>query len=45
MGVSRGVIVILRPDAGGTVERPQIVPFCLVEGGADMRHLAAVVVP
>jgi hypothetical protein len=45
MGVSRGVVVILQPDAEGLVERPQIVPFCLAEGGADMRHLAAVVVP
>ena len=42
MGVSRGVIVVLRPNDDGTVERPTIVPFCLVEGGADMRHLTAV---
>jgi tetratricopeptide (TPR) repeat protein len=45
MGVSRGVIVVMRPDADGTVERPTVIPFCLVEGGSDMRHLTAVVFP
>jgi tetratricopeptide (TPR) repeat protein len=41
MGVSRGVVVIFRPQ-DGIVEQPVIVPFCLVEGGADMRHLHSV---
>ena len=42
MGVSRGVVVVYQPDKDGNVEQPVIVPFCLVEGGADMRHLWAV---
>jgi tetratricopeptide (TPR) repeat protein len=42
MGVSRGVVVVYQPDKDGNVQQPVIVPFCLVEGGADMRHLWAV---
>jgi tetratricopeptide (TPR) repeat protein len=40
MGVSRGVVVVMQPK-DGVVDEPQIVPFCLVPGGPDMRHLAA----
>lgn len=40
MGVSRGVVVIMQPKEG-VVTEPQIVPFCLVPGGPDMRHLGA----
>jgi len=40
MGVSRGVVVVMQPK-DGVADEPQIVPFCLVPGGPDMRHLAA----
>ena len=40
MGVSRGVLVVMRPGAGK--DALQIVPFRLVEGGRDMRLLARV---
>ena len=40
MGVSRGVVVVMQPK-DGVVDEPQIVPFYLVPGGPDMRHLAA----
>jgi tetratricopeptide (TPR) repeat protein len=39
MGVSRGVVVIMKPE-DGIVKQPQIIPFCLVPGavgGADIR--------
>jgi tetratricopeptide (TPR) repeat protein len=42
MGVSRGVLVVIRPAADGTVPPVQILPFRLVEGANDMRHLAAI---
>lgn len=45
MGVSRGVVVVMRPDAAGVVRDVQILPFRLVEGGSDMRLLARVEVP
>ena len=38
MGVSRGIVVIMQPK-DGIVEDPQIVPFCLIPGGSDMRNL------
>ncbi len=38
MGVSRGIVVIIRGDD------VEIVPFRLVEGGKDMRYIAGVVV-
>ena len=37
MGVSRGVVVTLQPNADGVVKQPTIVPFCLIPGGPDMR--------
>jgi tetratricopeptide (TPR) repeat protein len=40
MGVSRGIVVIMQPK-DGIVENMEIVPFCLVPGGPDMRHLGA----
>jgi tetratricopeptide (TPR) repeat protein len=40
MGVSRGVVIIMQPK-DGVVGEPQILPFCLVPGGPDMRHLGA----
>ena len=40
MGVSRGIVVIMQPK-DGIVENPEILPFCLVSGGPDMRHLGA----
>jgi len=40
MGASRGVIVVLQPQDGVT-EEPRVVPFCLMPGGPDMRHLGA----
>jgi len=40
MGVSRGVVVIMQPN-DGIVTEPQIIPFCLVPGGENMRHLGA----
>jgi tetratricopeptide (TPR) repeat protein len=39
MGASRGVIVVMQPQ-DGIVEEPQVVPFCLMPGGPEMRHLA-----
>ncbi|MBE7463554.1 MAG: hypothetical protein HS116_08630 [Planctomycetes bacterium] len=39
MGVSRGVVVVYRPDPSGLVAQPQIAPFCLVPQGEDIRHL------
>ena len=36
MGVSRGVVVIHKP-IDGIDEQPRIVPFCLIEGGREMR--------
>jgi len=39
MGVSRGVLVVLRPAAKGPPD-VRILPFRLVEGGRDMRLLA-----
>lgn len=41
MGVSRGILVVLRPGAKDAV---QIIPFRLVAGGRDMRLLARVTV-
>ncbi|HEY3322763.1 MAG TPA: VIT domain-containing protein [Planctomycetota bacterium] len=38
MGVSRGVVVIMQPK-DGIVEQPVIVPFCLLPGGPDLRHI------
>lgn len=43
MGVSRGVLVVMQPDARGVARTVQILPFRLVEGGGDVRHLAEVV--
>ncbi|HET7464650.1 MAG TPA: VIT domain-containing protein [Longimicrobium sp.] len=46
MGVSRGVVVVMRP--GATADRPavQILPFRLVEGNAsEVRHLLSIEVP
>jgi tetratricopeptide (TPR) repeat protein len=37
MGVSRGVVVTMEPNAEGVVTKPMIVPFCLIPGGPDMR--------
>ena len=42
MGVSRGVVVILRPSKGEGLPRPKILPFCLVPDGQGVRHLTAV---
>ena len=41
MGVSRGVVVIMKP-VDGIDENPQIIPFALIEGGREMRHVATV---
>ena len=41
MGVSRGIVVILRDD-GQRQPSIEIVPFRLVEGGGDIRHIADV---
>jgi hypothetical protein len=40
MGVSRGVLVLLRAEKAGRPATVEIVPFRLVEGGRDMRLLA-----
>ncbi|HEY2830591.1 MAG TPA: VIT domain-containing protein [Thermoanaerobaculia bacterium] len=45
MGVSRGIVVIIRDDRRGDGQRQpsiEIVPFRLVEGGGDIRHIADV---
>ncbi len=42
MGVSRGVVVILRPSNGEKRSKPRILPFCLVPDGQGIRHLMAV---
>jgi tetratricopeptide (TPR) repeat protein len=41
MGVSRGIVVIIRDD-GQRQPSIEIVPFRLVEGGGDIRHIADV---
>jgi len=44
MGVSRGVVVVFKPQ-NGLVAKPEIVPFCLIPEtgeGKDMRHLTVV---
>lgn len=41
MGVSRGIVVIIRDD-GQRLPSIEIVPFRLVEGGGDIRHIADV---
>lgn len=43
MGVSRGVLIVIQPDARGVAHTVQILPFRLVEGGGDVRHLTEVV--
>jgi tetratricopeptide (TPR) repeat protein len=46
MGVSRGVMVLLRSDRHGDVPTVQILPFRLVNGDpSDVRFLASVEVP
>lgn len=46
MGVSRGVLVVMRSDRGRDVPSVTILPFRLVEGDAsEVRHLAAIEVP
>jgi len=41
MGVSRGVVIVMKPD-NGVVKRPEIVPFCLIPEGSDMRLITTV---
>ncbi|HEV8434413.1 MAG TPA: hypothetical protein VGR95_13445, partial [Thermoanaerobaculia bacterium] len=41
MGISRGIVVIIRDD-GQRQPSIEIVPFRLVEGGGDIRHIADV---
>ena len=41
MGVSRGIVVIVKP-VDGVDENPQIIPFALIEGGRDMRFVGSV---
>ncbi len=41
MGVSRGVVVVLKP-VDGVDENPQVIPFALIEGGRDMRFVGSV---
>ncbi|MCZ7645791.1 MAG: VIT domain-containing protein [Planctomycetota bacterium] len=41
MGVSRGVVFVLHPDAEGNLAQPRVVPFCLVPNGEEVRHLLA----
>ena len=41
MGVSRGVVVVMKPE-NGVVKRPEIVPFCLIPEGSDMRLITTV---
>ncbi|HEX8243076.1 MAG TPA: hypothetical protein VF541_06265 [Longimicrobium sp.] len=46
MGVSRGVLVVLRSDRRSDAPTVQILPFRLVEGDAsEVRHLARIDVP
>jgi len=41
MGVSRGIVVIMKP-VDGIDENPQIIPFALIEGGKEMRYVGSV---
>ncbi len=41
MGVSRGVVVVLKPT-DGIDNAPQIIPFALIEGGRDLRYVGTV---
>ena len=41
MGVSRGIVVIMRDD-GRREPTIDIVPFRLVEGGGEIRKIAAI---
>ncbi|HEU4453718.1 MAG TPA: hypothetical protein VFR81_11695, partial [Longimicrobium sp.] len=46
MGVSRGVMVVIRSDRRTDRPAVRILPFRLVEGDAsDVRHLATITVP
>ncbi|HEX8694796.1 MAG TPA: VIT domain-containing protein [Longimicrobium sp.] len=46
MGVSRGVLVVIRSDRGADRPTVQILPFRLVEGDeSDVRRLASIEVP
>jgi len=46
MGVSRGVVVVMRPGAAGDAPTVQILPFRLVEGDpSEVRHLLTIEVP
>jgi hypothetical protein len=46
MGVSRGVLVMMRPDARSGVPAVQILPFRLVEGDpSEVRHVLSFDVP
>jgi tetratricopeptide (TPR) repeat protein len=46
MGVSRGVLVVLRSDRNRDAPTVTILPFRLVEGDAsEVRHLAAIEIP
>jgi hypothetical protein len=42
MGVSRGVLVVMQPAARGGVPAVRILPFRLVQGGGDIRHVVDV---
>ncbi len=42
MGVSRGLLLVMRPDAAGVPKSVEVLPFRLVEGGKDMRLLTTV---
>jgi len=44
MGVSRGIVVILRDRGDDREPAVDIVPFRLTEGGEDMRYIAALTV-
>ena len=41
MGVSRGVVVVMKPE-NGIVKKPEIVPFCLIPEGSDMRLITTI---
>ena len=41
MGVSRGVVVVLKPTEG-IDNAPSIIPFALIEGGRDLRYVGSV---
>jgi hypothetical protein len=46
MGVSRGVMVVLRSDRNRNVPTVTILPFRLVEDdSSEVRHLATITVP